>query len=405
MMKKIYKVLFSLLCVFFMISSVNAKTLKQLRDELKKDEARQAQLIAEQKAKQKKIDAANKEIGSLAGQINSKENKVEAAKTEIEELEGQIEEKKKEIDNLLSFLQISSKENVYLEYVFQAKDFTDFIYRSAVVEQLTAYNDQLIDEMYKMIEDNKALQIKLKKEINNAEKSINDLERVLRKYGLDMSDIDKNQKDIKADIKARKVEIAEYEKVYKANKCDENVEITKCVDVPPAGELVRPLKSGRITSNYGMYDPWNNGSWRMHNGMDIGGNSPGTYVYAPATGTVAWVSYHQSCGGNIVYIHHQVGGKAYTSEFGHLRSYAVSPGQKVVKGQIIGYVGGDSSTWYYDKCTSGTHLHYSIAYGYYLGAGANGYKSWSTFKSNTRATADSSITGIKNVYGTKWSSR
>ena len=120
-MKKYYKILFVIICIFFMISNVNAKTLKQLREELAKDEARQAELIAEQKAKQKKIDAANKEIGSLAGQINSKENKVEAAKTEIEELEGQIEEKKKEIDNLLSFLQISSKENVYLEYVFQAK--------------------------------------------------------------------------------------------------------------------------------------------------------------------------------------------------------------------------------------------------------------------------------------------
>ena len=361
MMNRVYKILFSLLCVFFMISSVNAKTLKQLRDELKKDEARQAELIAEQKAKQKKIDAANKEIGALAGQINSKENKVEAAKSEINELEEQIKEKKKEIDNLLSFLQVSNGDNIYLEYVFQAKDFTDFIYRSAVVEQLTAYNDQLIDEMYKMIEDNKALQIKLKKEINNAEKSINDLERVLRKYGLDMSDIDKNQKDIKADIKARKVEIAEYEKVYKANKCDENVEITKCVDVPPAGELVRPLKSGRITSNYGMYDPWNNGSWRMHNGMDIGGNVVGTNVYAAAAGKVNKIVRKASCGGNIVYVQHTVHGTKLRTLYMHLHSVKVKVGDIVTANTVVGTVGGNES---YEHCSTGAHLHFGIMKGW-----------------------------------------
>ena len=361
MMKKYYKILFVIICIFFMISNVNAKTLKQLREELAKDEARQAELIAEQKAKQKKIDAANKEIGSLAGQINSKENKVEAAKTEIEELEGQIEEKKKEIDNLLSFLQISSKENVYLEYVFQAKDFTDFIYRSAVVEQLTEYNNELIDDMYKMIEENKSLQVKLKQEINSAEKSIASLESVLKKYGLDMSDIEKGQKDIKAEIKARKVEIAEYEKVYKANKCNENVEITECVDVPPAGEFVRPLKSGRITSNYGMYDPWNNGSWRMHNGMDIGGNAVGTNVYASAAGKVNRIVVKSSCGGNIVYIQHTINGKKLRSLYMHLHTVKVKVGDIVTANTIVGTVGGNES---YEKCSTGAHLHFGIMKGW-----------------------------------------
>ena len=158
----------------------------------------------------------------------------------------------------------------------------------------------------------------------------------------------------------------------------------------------RPLNSARVTQAWG-----HNG----HAGMDLGGNVPGTPVYAPANGTVVHTAYHQRCGGNIVYIHHQVNGKAYTTEFGHLRSYTVSPGQNVVKGQIIGYVGGDSSTWWYDSCTSGTHLHYSIAYGYYLGAGANGYNSWSTFRSNTRATASESITGIRNQAGYRFNGR
>lgn len=46
-------------------------------------------------------------------------------------------------------MQISEGDNVYLEYIFEATSFTDFIYRSAIVEQLTKYNDELIDDMYK----------------------------------------------------------------------------------------------------------------------------------------------------------------------------------------------------------------------------------------------------------------
>ena len=139
--------------------------------------------------------------------------------------------------------------------------------------------------------------------------------------------------------------------------------------------------------------------------MDIGGNAKGTPIYAPANGTVASVVYKSSCGGNIIYMHFTVNGKAYTGEFAHLTSINVKKGQYVTKGSVIGTIGGDSSTWYYDKCTTGLHLHYAIAYGYYLGGGSNGYTSWSTFTSNTKATSVQAITGIKNQRGWTWRGR
>ena len=361
MMKRLGKIFVFILCFFFMIYTVEAKSLKQLRDELKKDEARQAQLIAEQKAKQRKIEAANNEISDLAQEINRKENKVSDSKNKIKQLESDIKDKQKEIDNLLSFLQVSNGENIYLEYVFEAKSFSDFIYRSAVIEQLAQYNDELIDDMYEKIENNKLLQVQLNQEINSSEKAIDNLEKVLRKYGLEMSDLASDQKDIKADIRARKVEIAEYEKVYKANKCNENVEITKCVSVPPAGELVRPLKSGRMTSNYGMYDTYNNGRWRMHNGVDIGGNSVGTKVYAAAAGKVNKIVKKAYCGGNIVYIQHTINGKQLRTVYMHLHSINVKVGQIVTALTQVGTVGGNES---YEHCSTGAHLHFAIMKGW-----------------------------------------
>jgi murein DD-endopeptidase MepM/ murein hydrolase activator NlpD len=344
-----------------MIYTAEAKSLKQLRDELKRDEARQAQLIAEQRAKQKKIDAAESEIANLASEINSKENKVTESRKKIRQLESDIKEKRGEIDNLLSFLQISNGENLYLEYVFEAKTFSDFIYRSAVVEQLTQYNNDLINDMYEKIENNKVLQVQLKEEINSSEKAIESLEKVLKKYGLDMSDLASDQKDIKADIRARKVEIAEYERVYKENNCKEDQEITECVDVPPAGQFVRPLQKGTITSVYGMrYHPTRH-VYTMHNGVDIGGNGTGTSVYAAAAGRVNKIVNRSSCGGNMVYIQHTVSGTKYRTVYMHLHTMNVKVGDIVTANTVIGTVGGGES---YDRCSTGAHLHFGLLKGW-----------------------------------------
>ena len=64
-----------------------------------------------------------------------------------------IKEKGKETDEMLKFLQLSSGENVYLEYLFEADSYTDLIYRYAVVKQLTNYNSSLIDELEQLIKD------------------------------------------------------------------------------------------------------------------------------------------------------------------------------------------------------------------------------------------------------------
>ena len=360
-MKKIIKYIIVFICFFMIIGNVNAKSLKQLRDELNQDIANEAALIEKEKELKSKMDSMNKEIEELNNKIEENNQKIEEIKKKIEELNSEIEAKQKEIDNLLSFLQISNGDNIYLEYVFQAKSFTDFIYRSAVVEQLTKYNDELIDEMYKLIEENKQYQKKLEDEVAASEESINKLEDLLKKYGLDMNDIDEEKKDVRADIEARKIEVAEYERAYKDAGCKEDVDVKDCVNIPPAGQFVRPLEYGVITSLYGMrYHPTLH-YYRMHNGLDIGGNSIGTKVYAAAAGKVNKIVTRSSCGGNIVYIQHMVKGKQYRTVYQHLHSINVSVGEYVSASSVIGTVGGGES---YDRCSTGPHLHFGLLKGW-----------------------------------------
>ena len=160
------------------------------------------------------------------------------------------------------------------------------------------------------------------------------------------------------------------------------------------GKFSRPLTKGKITQT------WKNG---IHYGIDLGGVPAGTNIYAPANGTIVYTKKKYRCGGNIIYMHAVVDGQKYTIEFAHLRSIKVKIGDVVKKGQVIATQGGDSSTWYYDSCTTGTHLHYSISYGYYFtNATWNGF---STFQKNTKATSVQSISGFKNQKGWKWTTR
>lgn len=378
------------------ITKAANKTLGDYKKEVAELEAKANRNKRLSQEAQNNINIKRQAIVSANNTIELNERKVEESKIKVTESEEEIKVKTEELKDTINNFQYAgtSSESVYLDFIFDSESISDMIEREAIIERIATYTDEQLKGLEKLINDNKQLQVQLAEDNVNLENSIEANEKEVDKLEAYVASLASIGMDYDEELKALKNQVTLYEKAGCKN--DDSIDDCYFNRGGYSSSFSRPLNSGKVTQAWG-----HNG----HAGMDLGGNVPGTPVYAPANGTVAHTAYHQSCGGNIVYIHHQVGGKAYTSEFGHLRSYTVSPGQKVTKGQVIGYVGGDSSTWYYDKCTSGTHLHYSIAYGYYLGAGVNGYKSWSIFKSNTRATSDSSITGIKNVYGTKWSSR
>ena len=401
MRNKKLRILLIIWLIAFTILPINItkaanKTLGDYKKEVAELEAKANRNKRLSQEAQNNINIKRQAIVSANNTIELNERKVEESKIKVTESEEEIKVKTEELKDTINNFQYAgtSSESVYLDFIFDSESISDMIEREAIIERIATYTDEQLKGLEKLINENKQLQVQLAEDNVNLENSIEANEKEVDKLEAYVASLASIGMDYDEELKALKNQVTLYEKAGCKN--DDSIDDCYFNRGGYSSSFSRPLNSGKVTQAWGHYG---------HAGMDLGGNVPGTPVYAPANGTVAHTAYHQSCGGNIVYIHHQVGGKAYTSEFGHLRSYTVSPGQKVTKGQVIGYVGGDSSTWYYDKCTSGTHLHYSIAYGYYLGAGVNGYKSWSTFKSNTRATSDSSITGIKNAYGTKWSSR
>lgn len=105
---------------------------------------------------------------------------------------------------------------------------------------------------------------------------------------------------------------------------------------------------GWLSSAYGTrQDPFT-GASGFHPGLDISADA-GQPVHATADGTIASAGVNGSYG-NLVTIDH---GYGLTTRYGHLSRFAVTSGQQVHRGDIIGYVGSTG------RSTS-PHLHYEI---------------------------------------------
>jgi murein DD-endopeptidase MepM/ murein hydrolase activator NlpD len=90
----------------------------------------------------------------------------------------------------------------------------------------------------------------------------------------------------------------------------------------------------------------------MHSGMDF--TAPvGTPIHATGNGTVGKVEYDGRGYGNNVIINH---GWGFESLYGHMSKISVKAGQKINRGDLIGYVGSTGAS-------TGPHLHYEVRKG------------------------------------------
>jgi len=105
---------------------------------------------------------------------------------------------------------------------------------------------------------------------------------------------------------------------------------------------------GRVGSSFGERQDPINGEGAFHAGIDI--DAPyGTPVRATADGDVTGASMGAGYGRQIVLTH----GHDLLTVYGHLSAMAVMPGEHVIRGQVIGYVGQSGRA-------TGPHLHYEV---------------------------------------------
>lgn len=122
------------------------------------------------------------------------------------------------------------------------------------------------------------------------------------------------------------------------------------------GMLIPPVtKPLYVTSPYGMRHYPFGGYW-MHNGVDLR-SACGNSQVAAAAGTVVATKPARGNGthGNQVIINHGIlsDGNSYITVYNHLSAFAVSPGQRVSQGQMIGRTGATGRV-------TGCHVHFEV---------------------------------------------
>ncbi|HOO55377.1 MAG TPA: M23 family metallopeptidase [bacterium] len=165
-----------------------------------------------------------------------------------------------------------------------------------------------------------------------------------RSYGLpsrsDMTDIS----DLSDELVTLAMEIRARKKTITAVEDRVNVMADKFAHVPS----ICPVRECSITSGFGYRNHPITGSWEFHEGLDIRGSYT-TPIYATADGVVDFSGWRHGYGKTIGIVHEN----GFFTLYAHNSRNLVKKGERVEKGQIIGYVGRTGTS-------TGTHVHYEV---------------------------------------------
>jgi murein DD-endopeptidase MepM/ murein hydrolase activator NlpD len=152
---------------------------------------------------------------------------------------------------------------------------------------------------------------------------------------------------------SKKVDIISKQLAIQSKSLDEILALAKqknkLLSAIPAIQPVKNEQMKRMASGYGYRsDPFTKAR-KMHQGMDFTAPT-GTPIFATGDGIVKRADNTASGYGNHIVIQH---GYGYETLYGHLSKYKCKAGQRVKRGDIIGYVGSTGRS-------EAPHLHYEV---------------------------------------------
>ncbi len=369
---KLFSVLLIFLILFSMVlptSYAKEKTLNQLKAEAKANRDAYNEAKKQKELTEQERNNTIKQKEDVEAQISSIQKEISNTSNKIVEIKKDIEKKDDQMKDIMSFVQVTNGDSNYLEYIFGATDFTDFIYRISVAEQLGDYNEQLIKDYEKDVKELDKKQEELNKKNTELAKKENELSQLEVKLNGQIEELQEGMMSKDDEYETISSMIKSFESL---RICSGNDTLSSCqrklnqsmsngsgsVDVsgtPGANGTYMPIRRGRVTSDYG-YRSYDNS---FHTGIDFSNSVHGDSVYPVATGKVVNITYPKysgACGNHIVYVYHNIG-SGYTTSYWHMTSVNVRVGQMVYPDTRLGSMGGLPSE---DSCAGGTHVHLNL---------------------------------------------
>ena len=347
-MSKLIKIFLVLLLTIMLLPiNVKAITLGEYEKELNQYLTEAEKNKTEINKTEAEIKKTNEEIDKIKKEMQELTDEVTRIHKEITEYTLEIQEKSLQTKEIFQYFQMSQGENTYMEYVFGADSITDLIYRYAIVEQMTEYNNKITKELEELIEANNQRE----KEIEELNKQLKvkkeNFDKKLIELGTTKSQLGSIHIELEKDIK----EARETVQMYRDLGCESHHVIGVDCANGSSGNFRRPVSWGYITSEFGSR--WGS----FHRGLDISNWDPyNTKIYPVANGTVQMVAEDIHGALMVAIVHYDIINKQYyTSLYAHLNSYApgLKKGKYVTTEDFIGYMG---NTGY----STGPHLHLEV---------------------------------------------
>ncbi len=325
--------------------------IKDLKEQTK-DKEKEKQLLA------KRIDVIQSQISVCEEQIAECERKIAQLESDIAKKEVELENTKYLFQQRLRAIYMSGGMTAStLSMILNAENLSDLLTRTELTKNISAYDNALMAKIVsdmEIINQSKAKIVVLTEEQKAVKSTLDEKKLELKK---EVSEINSVISGIENDIdkledKSDKLDkaIAEYEKAIKEAQ-------DKYQDQYYDGKFTWPCPGYYyISSPYGNRKHPITGKNKFHKGIDIAGSGiKGKPIVAAADGVVSLAKYNAGGYGYYVMVNHGTAddGKSYVTLYAHMTKYIVSVGQKVKKGQTIGYVGTTGAS-------TGYHLHFEV---------------------------------------------
>lgn len=322
---------------------------RQMEEQQQKAEQarKKEQTVAEQlRTIQAELDSAQGEYDSINDLLAETEQQIKANTELAAQLTKKLEAQRKVLERRLRDIYKNGQVN-YLDVLFGAKDFNDFVTRMDLLKRILAYDTALIQGTRA---DREKL-AKAKAQLETDRAKIVDLRKLAAEK---RAQVAARRQERQGVLNAATNERETAERAYR-ELIDTSKQIEQMIRRIQSGEkvggstgaLLWPAE-GPVTSPFGWRTHPIFGTQRLHTGIDIGADY-GDAVLAADGGVVIhsdWMGGY----GNAVIIDH---GNGISTLYAHNSQLLVSEGQSVAKGQTISRVG---STGY----STGPHLHFEV---------------------------------------------
>lgn len=393
----------------------NEQKLDKVEDKINDQKEVVNDIYSQMSATQKQIDVltnrvnilntdiknTNSQINIITRQLSSLSEQIEATGTAIEEKNTAMEETYELLKMRIRAMYMAGNGSTF-EFILSSEDFSTLMTRTELLVRVAQHDNDLIATYEDDIAELEALEETLNGSVKEQETKKSDLDKKVEELDTKKADADKagdklNEKkqELSKQSAQAKSELNKLDKESQAYKDtidrweDELIEISKQMEQyirdngssttdkndkeekttkaesttkkddsssggPSSSSkgMIFPLKySGvYISSPYGMRIHPITGNKKMHTGVDLtAGGINKQPIYAVKDGTVIYAQV-QSGYGNFIIIDH---GDGISTCYAHCDSIAVSYGQKVTQGQLIGRVGSTGNS-------TGPHLHFEV---------------------------------------------